>query len=319
MRRFLTIVRKRNIIPKFVSFLLAVTLWAYLSSSGRGGELQFRIALAVENLPGNMAVSSLSDKFVTVIVKGRADLIKDVHSTNIQAVLDLRDPKPGLAHYPVNVIRNEIPDNIEISLRQSSVEVSVEMRISKMIKVFPVITGSVAKDFSMGPIKAKPDAVKVVGPGSILDRLTVIETLPISVAGAEDDFTMDVNLKTEQLDWLEFSLNTVHVVIPVDKDKAFVDFTVPIEIKNSTKYEASLADTKMAVVYMRNQTSLAITDNVNIRAVVYLNPTNVEELMKNKKKVIHNFPINVVYNRDVRDLEVFFVSPEEASVSISVK
>ena len=320
MMRFLEIIRKKNIFPKIISLLLAVILWAYLSSNSKGGELQFRVALAIENLPGNMAVSHLSNRFVTVLVNGRADLLKGVHSNNIKAVLDLRSPRLGAGQYPIQITRNEVPDSVDISLRQNSVEVFVETRASKTLKVAPVIVGSVANGFVIGPIMVKPDSIRITGPGSILGKFTRIDTLPISVAGAENDIIMDVNLKMEQLDWLELGINTVHIVIPVAQEGMFSNFTVPIEIKNGTKYETALADTSnTAIVHMRNHSAASITDDMDIGAVIYLNAANVEGLMKNKKKIIHNFPINAVYDKSRYDFEILFISPEEASVSVSVK
>jgi len=320
--KFLVTIRKKNIIPKFISLLLAVVLWGYLLSNSKGGELQFRIPIAVENLPGNMAVSSFSSRFVTVIVNGRADLLKNVNSSNIKAVLDLKNSKIGSAQYPIQIVRNEIPEGVDVSLRQKSVEVFVETRISKMLEVVPVITGSAANGFSIGPIRAKPDIVRVIGPGSVLDKLTKIDTPAISVAGAESDIIMNVNIKAGQSDLFDLDINTVQVVIPVAKEGAFLNFTVPIEIKIAAKYEKyeiSLADTKTAVVHMRNNTTATVTDDINVGALIYLDSTNIEGLMKNKKKAVLGFPIGVAYNKNIYDLEFLFVSPQEAPVSISVK
>jgi len=316
---FWAVVRKKNILPKLISFLLAAVLWAYLLSSGKGGELQFRIPVTIENLPVNMAVSGISSRFVTVFINGRPDLLKNVHSSNIEAVLDLGDSKAGSASYPIRLVRNEVPDNVDVSLRQNSVKVFIEARTFKALKVVPVITGAAANGFSVGPIKVKPDTVKIMGAGSILNKFTKIDTLAISIDGAEHDITTDVNLRTEQLDWLELGVNKVQVVIPVARDNAFFKFTIPIEIKNDTKYEAGLVDVKTVTVHIRNNMNTAITDDLNVEAVIRLNPANVEGLMKNKKKAVYDFPVNIVYNKSLYDLEVLFVSPEEAPVSISVK
>ncbi|MCL2026445.1 MAG: CdaR family protein [Leptospirales bacterium] len=324
MRRFfygfLTIFRKKSIIPKLISLLLAVVLWGYLLSHNRGNELQFRIAIAAENLPRNMVITEFSNKFVTVAVSGRADLLKNIQSNNIKAVVDLRDPKIGSAQYPISIIRNEVPDSLNVSPRQNMVEIYIETHESKMLKVIPVIIGSVANGFSMGPVRVTPDTIKVTGPASVLGKLTKVDTQAISVIGAENDIIMNVNIKKQQSELFELDLNTVQVVIPVAKEGVFLNFTLPVKIENATRYEASLTDTKAAVVYMKNNMAAAITDDINARAVIYLDSANTEGLMKNSKEVVQKFPISVVYDKNAyNNLEILSVAPEEASVSISIK
>ncbi|MDR3237217.1 MAG: hypothetical protein LBT84_01805 [Spirochaetia bacterium] len=322
MRRFIdkfkALIRKKDLLPKIICLLLACVLWAYLSLVGKGGdEIQFRVALSFENLPAGMAVSNISNRFVTVLVQGKTEAIKSVHVNNIKAIVDLKKPQVGVsAQYPIQIIRSGIPDGVSVESRQYSAEIVVELQESKSIKVVPVMTGTVAAGFSIGPVRVKPDTVRVRGARSIVESLTKLDTGAISIDGAESDIVTDIVLNSEHIDSLELGVSRVQVTIPVAKEGAFINLSVPITIKNPPKgYDLSLSDTQTVLVYIKNSTGAALNAADVSDAI---DSAEIDELMKNKKKAVLKLPVSAAV-KNMEGIEIISVSPEEAGISVLVK
>lgn len=310
--------KKKNIIPKIVCVMLAFVLWAYLSEKNVG-ERQFRIPLIFENLPSNMAMSNIPIKQVSILVQGNKELLQEVQTKNISAVVNMKSPKVGTAaSYPIQIIKKDMPESLSVTLKQESVDILVERKISKLVRVVPVMTGAVADGFVIGGIRVKPNRVQIVGAKSIVDNITSLSTDDISVTGAERDIIVNTPLKKDSAGGVEFKENSVQVTVTIGKSGAFFNIVRRIMIKNPPKeYEFSFPEGDVVTIYIAGQSSVEL-DN-NIEASVDVSSLKLGEILKDQQKAAVTLPINVTYKNNLSDIEIVSISPEEITITVAGK
>src|SRR6056297_1596746 len=86
------IVNSHDLIPKLISLLLAVILWAYIVST-QVGEVKFNIPVEYRNLPKSLIVLEKEPPLISVVFKGKKDLLRNINTKNIKAYVNLKNPK----------------------------------------------------------------------------------------------------------------------------------------------------------------------------------------------------------------------------------
>jgi YbbR domain-containing protein len=81
-----------------------------------------------------------------------------------------------------------------VQVNPSTVPMSFEPSGSKVVPVVPAVDGEPADGFVVGTVTAEPSTVEVLGPVSVLARLTQAITEPVPVTGASAPITEMVNI-----------------------------------------------------------------------------------------------------------------------------
>ncbi len=308
----------RDVVPKAVSLFLAITLWAYVSNS-KMGELKFKIPVSYEHLPANMMVSYVSHKYITATVQGKNEYLKSVHDKNIKATVDLKNPEIGkTGKYLVTMVKKGFPENIKVSFNRKMVDITVEMIIYKKIRVIPKIFGNVKKDYFVGKIVVEPEFILAEGPQSMIDGMQSIFTNDISIAGAEDNITRDVDLNVKDYKGVSFSEPNVKVNIPIIKYGNLYRLEVPITIKNTDKgFIFKLSESAVKVYIKSTDKRRLMVDD--IEAFVDFSKVNMKNLFEKKKSLSRKFPVKILFkNKDIA-ADIISTAPENVQVSITRK
>ncbi len=319
MNRFIEKVKaaaaKYDLVPKIVCFLIALGLWGYISESSVGEE-KFRIPLNMENLPKNMTVYKVSNKYISVLVQGRKEQLKTVQLKNLRAVVNLQNCRPGSALYPVQIQRTDIPETIKVEPVQSQVDVTVEMMSVKKVPVIISISGSPAEGYYAGAASVKPDFVEIRGAGSVLDKIDKIPTADISVSGASRDMVLETGLRLDRLSSVEVSDTSVQVMIPVGKDGSIYEVKVPVSVEKQPSWcELVQADDSLVTVNLRGMFDDAAADFLDVRADV----SGLESAENHAGKKEIRLPVKAVWKKQPEGLEIISVSPEDVLFFINAK
>ena len=323
MRRLINklkeVLKGKNILARLASLLLAFVLWAYLSGND-ASEQQFRIPIAFENLPSNMVISDVATKHISVLVRGKNELLQYVKASNLKAVVDMKNPKvDAMTMYPIRLIKTEIPDALNVTPKQNNVEILVEGKSSKMIRVVPVTTGTVAEGFSVGGVRIRPTLIQVMGAKSIINNITSISTEEILIEGAVSDVQIDASLKKNLAEGIEFKQDTVRVIVYVGKSGVFFNIALPVVITNNPKnYDFSFAEGETVTVYMKGENNQDVFDEY-IDVSVDVSTLKLDTIMKNQKKANVTLPINVTYKKPLLASEIVSFYPEECTMTIIAK
>jgi YbbR domain-containing protein len=179
---------------KVISIALAALLWVAVAGE-QTVERSLRIPLEFTNLPSQLEVVGDAPTVVDVRVRGSSGALNRIAAGELVAVLDLRSARAGqrLFHLAGEDVRTPFGVDV-VQVNPSTVSMTFEPSGSKVVPVVPSLDGEPADGFVVGTITAEPSTVEVLGPVSVLSRLTQAITEPVTVNGASSPVTETVNI-----------------------------------------------------------------------------------------------------------------------------
>lgn len=320
MKRLLEEIKRilttKEIIPKAVCLLLAVVLWFYVNST-KVGEVKFRIPVELKNLPQNTVVLEGTNKYITVSLTGRKDLIKNVNVKNINASINLENSEIGVKKkYPIRVVKLGIPESVEFKPSATQMELTIEKEVEKRVKVIPDIQKPAKDDFIIGYVKVDPSYVTISGPESRVENIDTVDTVLINPGNEMGRVVRNVSLDAEEIPDVEISVDKVKVIIPVIEATALHKFEIRIGIKEVKENYKYILSKQYVKVYVRARDEDVKPEKEDISAFVDMSPLNLEEIFKRGgvSYIERKFTVNIELEDD--DLEVIAVLPEVIFVRI---
>ena len=235
IEKFLQIIKNKNLVPKLGSILLAVILWAYISSA-KSGDVRFKLPVTFTGLEQNFVVSKISHKFVLVEIRGNKDELKNVSSKNIKLFADLSKAVPGDNKlFELQYQKIELSDDFKVVLYPDEIKLLIEKKIARNVRIIPRYSGNTEKGFMTGKIRINPEYVSISGPVSVINKIGAVYTDEISVDNKNTTFRQDVKIVKINEEGLEYSLNKVNAVIPVLNYSEMTTFIIPVVMKNKKK------------------------------------------------------------------------------------
>ena len=179
---------------KFVSIALAALLWVAVSGE-QTVERAMRIPLEFTNLPSQLEVVGDAPALVDVRVRGSSGALNRVAAGELVAVLDLRSARAGRRLFHLGGPDVRTPFGVDVvQLNPSTVAMTFEPSGSKVVPIVPTVDGDPADGFVVGTVTAEPPTVEVLGPVSVLAKLTRAITEPVTVTGASAPIIETVNI-----------------------------------------------------------------------------------------------------------------------------
>jgi YbbR domain-containing protein len=173
---------------KIVSVALAVLLWMMVSSQRASVERGLRIPLELQNLPENLEMVEPPQEAVDVRVRGTADALGRITPGELVAAVDLSAAQPGRRLFHLSPERVKAPFAVIVTqVTPSTVAIRFEPSATRSVAVVPSVEGEPAPGFIVGKISADPATVEIVGPESLLRRVTEAITEPLWVGSARAD------------------------------------------------------------------------------------------------------------------------------------
>ena len=178
---------------KVVSVGLACLLWIMVSSQRASVERGLRIPLELQNLPGHLEMIEPPQESVDVRVRGTADTLGRIAPGDLVATIDLSSAQPGRRLFHLSPERVKAPFSVAVmQVTPSTLAIRFEPAASRIVPVMPAVEGEPAPGFMVGKVAADPPTVEVVGPESILRRVTEAITEPLWVGSASSDVQSSV-------------------------------------------------------------------------------------------------------------------------------
>jgi YbbR domain-containing protein len=179
---------------KFVSIALAALLWVAVSGE-QTVERALRIPLEFTNLPSQLEVVGDAPAVVDVRVRGSSGALNRIAGGELVAVLDLRSARSGRRLFHLGGTDVRTPFGVDVvQVNPSTVSMAFEPSGVKIVPIVPTVEGDPADGFVVGTVTAQPSTVEVLGPVSVLARLTQAMTEPVTVTGASAPLMETVNI-----------------------------------------------------------------------------------------------------------------------------
>ncbi len=294
MKRYIEIlsriIENRNLVPKLGSILLAVILWAYISSA-KSGDVRFKLPLTFTGLNENFVVSKISHKAAVVEVQGNKDDLKSISSKNVKLLVDLSSAEPGeYKTYKIQYQKIDFTDDFQVEISPEEVKILLERKTERNVKIVPRYTGDTAKGFMAGKIRVNPEYVKISGPESVIHKIGVVYTDEISVDDKNAPFRQDVKIEKLNEEGLEYSLSKVVAAVPVINNTAVTVFEIPVSIRNKSRNYKYIYDT------VKVKINVLVSENKNLTDrsfSAYIDADDIEidndELQKKGKIEVKSF------------------------------
>jgi len=223
----------RHLGLKVLSLMLAVLLW-FMVAGQKDAERSLRIPLEFQNIPEQLELTEEPPSFVDVRLRGPSGSLGQVRAGDIVAVLDLASARPGRRLFHLTPEQVSAPAGLRvIHVLPSTIGLTFETSSSKTVPVVPVIEGEPAPGYVVGRVTATPAMAHIVGPESVLQRLTEATTEPIVINGQRARVRERVNVAVADDAVRLRSAQTALVTIEIQR--AAVERTlaeVPVQIRN---------------------------------------------------------------------------------------
>jgi YbbR domain-containing protein len=273
---------------KIVSVALAVLLWMMVSSQRASVERGLRIPLELHNLPENLEMVEPPQEAVDVRVRGTADALGRITPGELVASVDLSAAQPGRRLFHLSPERVKAPFSVAVTqVTPSSLAIRFEPSATRIVPVVPSVEGEPAAGFIVGAISADPRTVEIVGPESVLRRVTEAITEPLWVESAKADVQSSVIVGVADEGVRLKSVRTVMVsvaIVPAPEERQLS--AVPVRLRNlGADLRARIAPpvvrvrvrgTKEAIAKIRDTSVVAYVDLEGIGRGDYGLPVRLE-------------------------------------------
>lgn len=319
MKKILPEIKKilsaKDLVAKIVCVLLAIILWAYISNTNIG-ETQVKIPVTFTELPDTLIRSKISSRYITVTLAGRKDILKNINIKSIKSRVDLSQPKIGKYDYPVEINKDELPENIDVKLSRKVISVTIERKFFKKVKVKTDIADKVKEGYMLGRIRVIPDTVVLSGAESIVANIDFIKTVNISIANLTGRIIKEVPIDRSELSGINTDISKVKVIIPIIESANLFKFEKEIIIKNTNENYKYILSHELVNVYLQSENTEVKPFNEDIQAFIDIGKVNIEELFNatNKDYIEKNFTVEVAVRKT--GIKVISLVPDVITVKI---
>ncbi len=302
------IIKQYDLLPKLLSILLAVILWANLQNS-QIEEITYYIFPEIKNLSQNLII--LEDlKKIRVTIRGKKEYVKSVNISNIKLFIDLSKPVIGKKHaYQIGMHYSELMSNIEYFLEKEKLDLTICKIKNKIVPVEPVIIGEPSFQYKKGIISVDPPLVQISGADVIIDTIKSLKTYPLNIDKEIQTLHVPVHINIKEYSKLFVSPDTVRLTIPIVPVANLMSIAIPIEIRSKRNDSNYVLKNKKVNVYIKKPlTNVEINENLFVAYVNDITHT------KDQESII----VPIIVEKKVKlPIEIYTYEPLETELYVS--
>jgi YbbR domain-containing protein len=171
-----------------LALFAAVLLWGF-SHSTADQERGFDIPVVPTHVPEDMIVVARSSDAVNMRVRGSRGALRRVPVADFEYEIDLTGARPGVTSREVDLTAFDLGRGTQIVSRSpTTLEFTLEAKMTRRAKVKPDVTGEPAEGFVLGEVEVEPRRLLISGAESEVLRLDQVTTETIDVSGATASF-----------------------------------------------------------------------------------------------------------------------------------
>lgn len=196
MIRLIRRVFLRNWGLKLFSFIIALVLWLTLIPDDKiFDEKILPVRLDVHNIPSGMALVEKPPPTINVIIRAPKRLIDQFTSSNVNAVLDLREARIDVQDYYLSPNMIRTPEGAEVKeIFPMQVKLKLERIVEEMLEVVPDVMGELPEGLGVAKIEVSPSRVRVRGPESKINKNDRVRTTPIDISTLTEPTEVEARL-----------------------------------------------------------------------------------------------------------------------------
>ncbi|VAV84121.1 hypothetical protein MNBD_DELTA01-750 [hydrothermal vent metagenome] len=202
---------------KLLALIFAVALW-YLVVGEKSSEVGLMAQLALKGMPKEMIVTKTPRLDVEVRVAGPGGFLDSLSPSDVEVALDLGGAKPGVNTYRLEASNVNAPKGIRVlTIRPSSVDITLERLAKKVLAVKVKTRGVPAKGYKVKGVSVEPASVEVFGKKRVMGRFKVVSTETLDISGAKADIVESIHLDLSKKGLAGAEPDSVTVRVDIEK------------------------------------------------------------------------------------------------------
>jgi YbbR domain-containing protein len=178
---------------RVLALALALVLWFVLSFERRETRSEKQVQASVTYMRGDDMVILDPRQTVDLTLSGPRETINRVNPFDVSVQVDLRQAEAGVHEVSLSAENVSLPQGLRVdSIQPSSVDVTLDRLVSRLLPVEPDVRGEPAAGATRGDVEVVPPQVTIVGPESQLEDLTSLKTGVVSLEGHALSFSETV-------------------------------------------------------------------------------------------------------------------------------
>lgn len=177
---------------KLLALGLGFAIWLSVTAEKRIPR-DFRVAVDIPRVAGDLVRTALSDSTVSVRVRGPESLMNEVAATDLTLQVDPAELGPGVHDIRLKDHLRGVPRNAEVDwIDPSMITATFDRRLRRSLPVLPSFVGQPADDYHLYGYTVLPERVEVAGPETEIARMESVATEPIPLDGRSGPFRVRV-------------------------------------------------------------------------------------------------------------------------------
>ena len=203
---------------KTVSLIAAVLLW-FAVTREPVAEVAISVPVEFHNSPEHLEISTESIPQVQVRVRGPVREVRDLSPSEVHAIIDLEQAKPGERTYDLNPRRIHVPDGIEVVMAvPSQMRLTFDASLTKQVEVKPRVIGTFAAGYRIEQVNASPEKITIVGPAKHVQGVEAAVTDPVDATGVVGSATFTTHAYVADPLVRLADPNPIHVTVTTQKN-----------------------------------------------------------------------------------------------------
>lgn len=171
-----------NFALKLVALLAAVMLWTAVARDPIA-EVAVTVPVEFVRKPDNLEISSERIPEAQIRVRGPGRVVGSLTRSEVHAVIDLGDARPGQRTYDLTG-RIHKPRDVEVvQVVPAQLQIDFDRRATREVPIRPRVVGSLAGGMHLTSVTSEPAEAEIVGPEKRVTALETAVTDPVDATG----------------------------------------------------------------------------------------------------------------------------------------
>jgi YbbR domain-containing protein len=219
---------------KAICFVISLFLYVIYQNQSVDTRV-FSVPLTVESKNGFVSIEP-HPRTVAVSARGKSEDLAQVRESDLKAYLDLNYvSEDGYYDFPVLINLSDsasVLNPLEIKVTPERVKLRVEEEITSYVNIIPFVNGNPAAGYGVKKVTASPEQIAIVGPRSMIEKITTLKTLNVTTSGAKRSFSTKTKVEKKGL-FIRHDDIDVSVTVEIEEMSGKKQFTkLPVKILN---------------------------------------------------------------------------------------
>lgn len=185
-----------NLPLKILAIIIAIVIWVVIINVGDPSTRKTISGISVDLLneeeleQNEYTYNVISGNSISIVVKGPQSIVNELKASDFYASADLSTVSPlsEAADITVKCLKEDAVDDIDITVKTSVVQLSIDNKTYQDYPVEVSYTGTPAEDYIVGDSSTSPATIRITGAESVVEKIARV-VIEYDVSGMNADIS----------------------------------------------------------------------------------------------------------------------------------